>query len=86
MKLTRGLVGARTAFIATFGFLALVFSTSSVHAQSCGDPATGDCCEANGSAFCDDQTCCELVCGLDAFCCDVEWDDDCAELAMQICP
>ncbi len=85
MKLTRGLVGARTAFIATFGFLALVFSTSSVHAQSCGDPATGDCCEANGSAFCDDQTCCELVCGLDAFCCDVEWDDVCAATANDQC-
>ena len=53
---------------------------------ACGSPAAGDCCIANGTPFCDDFDCCDFVCSvLDPFCCDVEWDAQCASLAAQVC-
>ena len=54
-------------------------------APSCGDPGTGDCCVANGTPFCEDATCCALICAGDAFCCDVEWDQFCANAAVAQC-
>lgn len=54
-------------------------------APSCGDPGTGDCCVANGTPFCEDATCCALICAGDAFCCDVEWDQFCANAAIAQC-
>ncbi len=51
----------------------------------CGGPGAGDCCIANGSPACDDSSCCELVCSIDPFCCDIEWDATCADLAAQVC-
>jgi hypothetical protein len=51
----------------------------------CGDPDAGDCCEANGTPNCDDLECCEAVCALDSFCCEVEWDALCAQDANDIC-
>lgn len=44
----------------------------------CGEPGAGDCCVANGSVGCDDLACCELVCACDSFCCDTDWDENCA--------
>ena len=53
---------------------------------ACGVACAGDCCVANGSPFCDDAFCCDFVCRvLDPFCCDVEWDATCADLAAQVC-
>ncbi len=52
----------------------------------CGDPAAGDCCVANGTPACADQVCCETVCAADAFCCDTEWDQICADQAATACP
>ena len=50
----------------------------------CDPPPTGDCCVANpGQTCCSDQTCCEMVCALDAYCCKVVWDEACAALANQ---
>jgi hypothetical protein len=52
--------------------------------RACGDPESGDCCEPNGTPYCDDATCCESVCSYDAWCCGDEggdWDDICAEEA-----
>ena len=54
-------------------------------APSCGDPGTGDCCVANGTPFCEDAECCTLICAADAFCCDVEWDQVCANAAVNQC-
>ncbi len=54
--------------------------------KGCGDPGTGDCCEANGTPSCDDAFCCDFICEvLDPFCCDVQWDQMCADLAAQTC-
>lgn len=47
----------------------------------CGAGA-GDCFAANATPGCDDTECCEVVCALDPFCCDVQWDGVCAEQAM----
>jgi hypothetical protein len=52
---------------------------------ACGDPGTGNCCEDNGTPFCDDADCCTVVCAEDAFCCDVEWDSKCVALAEELC-
>jgi hypothetical protein len=51
----------------------------------CGDAAAGDCCSANGTPACDDFFCCDFICSIDPFCCDVEWDAQCASLAATTC-
>jgi hypothetical protein len=51
----------------------------------CGSPGAGDCCAANGTPACSDFTCCDFVCSIDAYCCDVEWDANCAAMAAQSC-
>ncbi len=56
----------------------------------CGDPeqgcvrwacqyATGACELPNGTPGCSSPDCCELVCGQDPYCCEVEWDSICIE-------
>jgi len=45
----------------------------------------GNCCGANGTPGCEDVTCCESVCAIDPFCCDVEWDGLCADQAQGLC-
>ena len=47
--------------------------------------APSDCCYANGTPGCDDATCEAIVCGIDSWCCDVEWDDICAGMALTEC-
>ncbi|NCF39877.1 MAG: hypothetical protein GWP75_07145 [Planctomycetia bacterium] len=51
----------------------------------CGDPGAGDCFEPSPVPSCDDLECCDAVCGVDAFCCDVVWDLACVELAENLC-
>ena len=54
----------------------------------CGNPVCpgeGSCFEANGTPGCDDPVCCNKVCTIDPFCCDVEWDQKCAGEAADIC-
>ncbi|MHC5003502.1 MAG: zinc-dependent metalloprotease family protein [Planctomycetota bacterium] len=51
----------------------------------CGEPSAGDCLEANGTAGCDDGDCCQTVCAIDTSCCDVAWDQACADLAAALC-
>lgn len=52
----------------------------------CGDPTLGDCCEANETTHCEDEECCETVCAVDPFCCEVAWDGICADFAHDLCP
>lgn len=46
-----------------------------------GDPVCpfggGDCCLPHSWGGCKNATCCEAVCGMDPFCCRVEWDQIC---------
>jgi subtilisin-like proprotein convertase family protein len=51
----------------------------------CG-PGAGDCCTANGGLGCNDPACCDAVCSVDAFCCQVAWDSICANEAGDLCP
>jgi hypothetical protein len=46
---------------------------------------TGDCCTANGTPGCDQPACEAVVCPQDPFCCNIEWDLLCANLAAQLC-
>ncbi|MCH8852124.1 MAG: hypothetical protein IID41_05665 [Planctomycetes bacterium] len=41
-------------------------------------PQAGPCDQANGTPGCDDSACCNSVCDLDPYCCDVAWDELCA--------
>jgi hypothetical protein len=51
----------------------------------CGLPIAGDCCTAHDEPFCSDASCCNMVCGVDVFCCDVLWAEHCAEMARELC-
>ena len=64
------------------GVLTLVYGSTVV---GCGDPAAGDCCLAGSAPACSDEACCTLVCATDAFCCDTQWDQFCANAAAQLC-
>ena len=44
-------------------------------------PSAGACTAGHDTPGCDDETCCNAVCDLDAFCCDTEWDQVCANAA-----
>jgi hypothetical protein len=50
----------------------------------CGE-GKGDCYIANGSAGCEDPSCCEIVCAMNPGCCVNNWTQTCANLAMQHC-
>jgi hypothetical protein len=47
----------------------------------CGDVCAGGCCEAKSTPYCDDPACCTLVCSIDPFCCNEQWDEFCASTA-----
>lgn len=49
----------------------VVVASAATAGDPCGDPAAGDCFVANGTPGCSDATCCNIVCNLDSFCCDV---------------
>jgi hypothetical protein len=51
----------------------------------CGDADAGDCFEPNGTPACNDTTCCEVVCGIDPTCCDLNWDAICVAVAGDAC-
>jgi len=51
----------------------------------CGDPSAGNCFLDNGTPGCDDAACCEAVCAIDPFCCDTEWDINCAGETFESC-
>ena len=50
----------------------------------CG-PGSGDCMTPHVGRGCDDEACCEDTCAMDAYCCDVEWDDYCVCEAEGLC-
>ncbi|MFQ5430726.1 MAG: hypothetical protein ACE5E1_10485, partial [Phycisphaerae bacterium] len=51
----------------------------------CDDPNSGDCFSDNGTPGCNDPVCCNIVCAIDPFCCDVAWDGICAGEAADLC-
>ena len=49
-----------------------------VCASVCGRPDAGDCCAGNRTPGCNDEACCASVCACDPYCCETEWDNNCA--------
>ena len=47
-------------------------------------PGSGPCNEPNGTPGCEDPECCDEVCQIDNFCCIVEWDQNCVDIAIGI--
>ncbi|MEE8156447.1 MAG: hypothetical protein V3T53_15940 [Phycisphaerales bacterium] len=45
-------------------------------------PGEGDCGEPHGTPGCENEECCLLVCAIEPFCCKVEWDEICVEIAI----
>ncbi len=68
-----------------FNCAALALQICDACTSPCGLPDAGDCCSANGSRGCDDLDCCKLVCESDPFCCESDWDFDCAASALLLC-
>ena len=58
---------------------------SGVLQPGCGAPQAGGCFLANGTPACDNAACCEAVCAVDPDCCQVAWDQACADLAFTVC-
>jgi hypothetical protein len=52
----------------------------------CGADASGDCRLPHPNPGCDDEACCELVCGADPTCCETTWDTTCTFIAEALCP
>ena len=88
--------GSYRVFVATSGFdgvpcdstartYAATLSLDPDGCPDCGNPASGECCAANGTPYCDDSTCCDIICTQDAFCCEVSWDEFCAGQASIAC-
>lgn len=57
--------------------------------QTCGLPAcigaAGDCLDGHLGTGCSNSLCCNEVCETDSFCCQIEWDQNCANLAEDLC-
>lgn len=41
----------------------------------------GSCCQANAVPSCEDEQCAQAVCSIDDNCCNVQWDQSCADYA-----
>ncbi len=52
---------------------------------SCGGDATGPCKVAHAGGYCNDTSCCGLVCAADPFCCASQWDGLCVDGALELC-
>src|SRR5690606_8266366 len=48
-------------------------------------PGTGNCYIGHGGLGCADASCCLGVCAIDAYCCDIAWDNVCASEAEKLC-
>jgi len=48
-------------------------------------PGEGACCNFHPTPGCDDATCCQTVCNVDASCCQYQWDAMCTIKAHELC-
>jgi hypothetical protein len=48
-------------------------------------PTTGDCFTPHDSPGCVSSECCDTICDLDPYCCNVAWDEVCAAQALVAC-
>ena len=73
------MIGNRPTVAGTTAVLLLAIAA---HADC---PGPGDCFVEHANPGCSNNYCCTLVCSVDAFCCDVLWDLDCAAIAGGLC-
>ncbi len=52
---------------------------------TCLEGQDSSCCFPHDDTGCDDQACEDLICGLDAFCCEDHWDSECVYQAVILC-
>ncbi|MFM1822804.1 MAG: Leukotoxin [Planctomycetota bacterium] len=52
---------------------------------ACGDAKAESCFEAHAAPGCNDQACCDAICRVDIACCEIGWDQTCADLAILEC-
>jgi hypothetical protein len=50
-----------------------------------GGPVPCNCCAGGNGLGCDCPACSDLICGLDAFCCNTSWDSICDGAAGSLC-
>lgn len=55
-----------------------------IEPPGCGELGTGSCFQIHGP-FCDEAACCESVCAIDIYCCQVFWDGACVGEANAGC-
>ena len=64
--------------------LASASASAALGQATCG-PDRPPCDEPHDGPGCLQPQCCELVCEVDVFCCDVVWDETCVEQAGELC-
>ncbi|MEY2715242.1 MAG: hypothetical protein RIT24_1585 [Planctomycetota bacterium] len=62
--------------------IAALFAAFSAHAQC---PSEGDCRKPHETPGCVMPECCQLVCKANPLCCEVTWDQACADAAIELC-
>jgi hypothetical protein len=50
-----------------------------------GLPPENSCGATSGAPGCSDPLCCQAVCGIDPFCCEAAWDEQCITAAADLC-
>lgn len=80
-----GLASARVCSAEALAPLAVPASSLIAVGDPCGAPGAGSCFAHNQTPGCDDPECCAMVCALDAYCCNTQWDESCAAIATQVC-
>jgi hypothetical protein len=66
------------------GVLACAADCTAYDTSGCMAGPPSNCCINNGMMGCDNAVCEAAICGLDAYCCDTEWDDICAAAATGV--
>lgn len=51
----------------------------------CGGVFAGSCYDPHSPRGCNDAQCCQIVCGIDPYCCSTTWDANCAQIAYENC-
>ncbi len=66
------------------GVVIAILAAASSAADTCG-PGRPPCDEPHDGPGCLQPQCCEIVCETDVFCCDVQWDQTCVDLSVEVC-
>ena len=69
----------------TLGWDEFCVAQVAVRCGGCGDAFAGECFKPHESPYCNDLECCNLVCAVDSYCCEKQWDDTCASQAIVLC-